>query len=280
MKIKLIIFLIFSIIIFKKGSSQEVIYLDENMKKIDSVNFSKKCKARVLGCLEYKRKQIIVYSVYKHHDFGRLSQNELEKVKLLLNQNSNDDLKKNQSYVVRFRDSLYGYFEKTFKRLQKTKKIIFNDLSIQAQNEFVYEVNSTVKRRVSTHFEHIKSSNKKCIRLLKKVNTKDYYVFNEDVGYIEKYGENKYWIKNDSILNRLFFKQRPNVSYVIIKPNGNYFASNRAISRVNFFRLIKEDDWTKFEQDLIQSINKNSISGIRFFQKKNLFADNECIVEY
>jgi hypothetical protein len=277
---KIIVTAFFFSIIINFGYGQEKIYLDENMKTIDSLTFHKKCNTRVLGCLEYKRKQVMVYSVYKHYAFGKISQNEFEKVKFLLNQTSNDVSKKNQSYILHFKDTMFGYYKLAVKRLEKAKKVKLNQLNALAQNQFYKEASSIAKKRVSTHFEYIKSYNEKCIRLLKKFNTKDYYIFNEDVGYIKKYGENKNWIKNDSLLNSLFFGKHPKASYVIIKPNGNYFISNLYIPKSNYLLLLKKDDWTKFEQDLAISIKKNSTLGKGFFRNKDLFANNECISEY
>lgn len=271
--------ILFLILISFSVQGQTKVYVDENMQEIDSISFYKKCDVSVLGCLEYKTKTLIVNKVYKHHGFGKISYNEFEKLKSLLMANLDDSTNDFDSYVLHFRDSLFGYEELAIKRLlPKNKKL--NTLSINHQNELLKEAKSRADSRVSSHFEYVKSSNKKCKRFLEKFNSIDFYVFNEDANYIDKYGENKTWIKNDSLLDKLFFNKHPQAAYLIIKPDGNYFVSNRYIPKTNYLQLIKKADWSKFKKDLELSISKKSRFGEGFFAKKDLTAKNECIIEY
>ncbi|MEZ4796581.1 MAG: hypothetical protein R2785_05375 [Flavobacteriaceae bacterium] len=249
------------------------------MQEIDSISFYKKCDARVLGCLEYKTKTLIVNKVYKHHDFGEIGTDEFDKLKSLFNTNLNNAAQDFNAYILHFRDSLFGYKELAIKRLlPKNKKL--SSLNPNERNKLLKEAKTRADSRISSHFEHVKSSNKKCKRSLEKFNSIDFYVFNEDINYIEKYGENKIWIKKDSLLGKLFFSKHPQASYLIIKPDGNYFVSNRYISKTNYLQLIKKSDWSKFQKDLELSISKNSRFGEGFFAKKDLIAKNECIIEY
>lgn len=260
--------------------AQNQVFIDENMQEIDSKTYFKKCKAYVLGCLEYKTKTLVVNKVYKHHNFGKISETEFQELKTLLGENSNDNINDIQSIVLHFKDSLFGYNELTLRRLLLSKKESFEELNTNEQSKLLRKAKSIASGRISSHFKHVKNSNVKCKLFLEKNNSVDFYIFNEDVNYIEKFGENKYWIKNDSLLEKLFFGKYPQVSYIIIKPNGNYFVSNRYISKSKYLQLIKKNDWSSFEQNLKLSIDKNSTFGIGFFNQRDTFANNDCIIEY
>ena len=257
--------------------AQKEVYVDENMTEIDSQTYLKKCEARVLGCLQYRTNALTVYKIYKHHDFGKINLEDHSQISLLseVNNNIND-----QTIILHFKDSIFGYYESEIKELKNSKKIKFDQLTTSAKNSLYKQAQIDAQSNIKSHFNHVNKSNEKCVRFLEKRNAKDFWVYNEDINYIEKFGAQKKWIKNNALLDRLFFTKYPNASYVIIKPNGNYFISDRYISKSNYSQLIRNSDWTDLEQDLEHSIKKISKSGIGFFYKKDLIANNDCIIEY
>ncbi|MGB1308584.1 MAG: hypothetical protein ACPG6B_06715, partial [Oceanihabitans sp.] len=91
------------------GFCQEKLYLDENMKEIDIVSYSTKCKSYIFKCLEYKTDSLSINKILYKYSFGKISAIEYNQVRNLLNKDSGNNIKNTDIIIIRYLDSLSNY---------------------------------------------------------------------------------------------------------------------------------------------------------------------------
>lgn len=256
MKIKIAIIFTFLFLAAGKSIAQQKIYIDENMNRIDSIQYINKCKIYILKCLKYKTDSLDINKVLYNFSFGRITPTEYKQVKKLLVQNADTLINSNTVILINYRDSLYN-----FEANKKNYDIhVLNHDSIRHKK-------LTPKNFETNRKNWIKKQNKCIKKLAKNYNTKTFYVYKYDFG-THKDDEALSWIKDRGIFKNLFFKIQYNYNYLIIKPDGEYFLSGNHLSDLNLKSLLKNSDWSKVKLDFQNSYISNSIDGIGIFSEK------------
>lgn len=256
------LFLIFLSITF----SQEKIYLDENIVKIDSSTYNNKCKNILLKCLEYKSDSLIMNKVLYKFQFGKLKPDEYNQIKNILSINSDKKIKKDDFIIIKYYDSLLNFKRVNERHIIHLKKAEEQQTELNVRNKY-HEFNDKIfiKNRISW----IKKTNKCIKRYEKKFQSKAFYIYKDEQNVVDKY-ENFNWIKDRGVFKHTFFKIMFNYRFVIIKPDGEYFLSGGHLSDKRFEELLKNKDWSKFKQDWNDSYKINILTGKGIFKKVSI----------
>lgn len=235
--------------------SQQKLYLDENLKQIDSATYSKKCKTYILKCLEYDADSLSVEKVLYKFSFGRVSQTKANKIISLLALDSGKKIKKNDIIVLRYIDSLYNY--ETSKR--NYDKHITNHKNAPHKH---YDRKRYDKQKIKWD-----KSRYNCVKKFEKIeHIKVLHSVKHTQNDLNTYN-NITIVKDRRVLKNTFFKIIYNYNLLILKPNGEFFLSGGCLNNEKLKKLIKNDDWSTFRNDLKRSINGNSDTGFGFFKK-------------
>jgi hypothetical protein len=242
------------------------------MKEIDSVNFYKKCDARVFGCLEYKTDSLIVNKIYNRFKFGKISKEEYNQVRLLLIKKGDTEISPDQILVIEHTDTIGGSYASYLKNMNKLG------------NKEQYRKTSTVKvngKPIKTKItkpkvKSEKAYNKSYLALMKrpaKCAKKFEKKFDARVFMTYNYGEDKKhlfkginWVEYPGIIIPKFLNQIHKGHYLILKPDGEYFVASTLIRDVNLEELFKNSDWTKHKNDLIKSKTQDLMHGYGIFR--------------
>jgi hypothetical protein len=253
----------FGINIYAQSSIQkDIIYLDENMSKIDSIIYKKKCKSTVLKCLEYKKDSLfIIHKVLYKYTFGKISKTETIQLKKPLSINKTFNSQSN--IVINYRDSLYDY------NARKRN----SDRHLKSHDSFKH-IALTHKKFNSSRKIWIKQQ-KKCINKIKnKYNTETFYVYKYDYGSIKHYPDLG-WIKDRGNFKTIFFGIMYNFNMLILRPNGEYFLSGGHFSNKMLKNLLK-NDWSQYKKDFNDSYNSQNNKGYGLFKTNSSFHKKHC----
>lgn len=251
--------------------SQSIIYLDENIKMIDSVQFANKCKNRILKCLEYSKDTLTIKKVLPKHSFGKINTDEFNQIRLIFEKKTNKKISNKNSLLIVYKDTLFSY----------------NEAKEKYQN-YIAEIKEEIAKKPQTIFVRIRMNNgfrfskfplydfdtfhakrnkllEKCRKKIEKKSTSSlFYVFNSS----KKEGTDFRkidWIKDTGIFKNKFFTIIGNYRILILKPSGDYFLSDGYLSNEKLNSLLKNDDWSQYINDLKKSLNSNSVYGFGFF---------------
>ena len=264
MKRKIIGILTLFIFSFMISNAQNKVYLDENIVKIDSLEFIKKCKIHVLKCLTYSTDSIEVNKVLYNFQFGKLSAIEYDQIKKTLEQKSLKKIDDDAILLVNYRDSLFD-FESRNKQYE-THKRIHQDVRHSEFNSKIFDKNR----------KNWISQQQKCsAKLNKRFNTSVFYVYKFDYGSIKNYPDLG-WIKDRGIFKNTFFQIQGNYHYLVIKPDGEYFLCGSHFSDLNLKYLLKNKDWSKIKSDFNKSYNSESTQGVGRFKVSHYGHYNHC----
>ena len=258
--------LILLLLIFycSKNFSQNKIYLDENIIEIDSLEFIKKCKFKVFKCLVYKTDSIIINKVLNKYNFGKIKKKEYHQIRKLLIKNQNRLIDSSSALLINYRDSLYDFITR--------KKNFENHVK---KHDSVKHVSFSFKKFDSNRKRWIKKQ-KKCIKKVKrKHNAETFYVYNFDFGSIKDYPDLN-WIKDIGVFKRVFFSVMYESSFLILKPNGNYFLSGGHLGDKMLKKLIRTENWTNFIKDLKTSKKNKNTRGVGFFNNNLIHNKSHC----
>ncbi|MDQ7918635.1 hypothetical protein RBU60_13735 [Mesonia sp. MT50] len=102
-----IIFLFAILFISRDVNAQTKLYLDQNGEKISLQEFKKRCNSSYLyNCLSFKKDSIVFSQIFYKHQFGKISPQEYEQVRKLINKDSDFAIEPNQIIVIKKHDNL------------------------------------------------------------------------------------------------------------------------------------------------------------------------------
>lgn len=266
---KYIIFSLFLFISFN-GICQEKIYLDENMKELDYISYTKKCDAHIYKCIEFKTDTFAINKMVYKHQFGTITPSEYIQVKSILSKDSKEKIKQNAVIVVKYSDSLYSY--NTTKK-KHNSLIAFHQKAVYdtASNTMKYHKINYKTYNLNTYNKNCKNwlkEQNKCIKKFEKIdniNVIHSYLHKEKNTY--NYAD-FHFVKDRGILKNTFFKIVKNFNVLILKPNGEYFLSGGHLEDKKIKKLLKDSDWSNYIQDWETTVTKYPKSGFGFFKKK------------
>jgi len=249
--------------------SQEKVFLDENINKIDSLTYKNRCKNILLKCLEYKIKDLSINKILFKYQFGKLKSDEYLQIKNSLQIDSNKFIKDDQYIIIKYYDSLFNYKTANNRHLSRVNKAKQNN-SAYSKN-FYHEFNNKIF--LKERKDWIKK-NRKCIkRYNSKFNSEVFYIYKAEQNVIDKY-ENFNWIKDRGLFKNKFFKIIGNFRFVIIKPDGEYFLGGGHLEDNRFEKLLKSKDWSNFKSNWHNTYSKKELTGEGIFKTISPFHNN------
>ncbi len=259
--------------------SQEEIYMDENLKVIDSVTFTKKCRAYVFNCKVYETDSIKVNKVLNKFSFGKLYPNQFLELKQFLEKQSNSNIETNNVIAIVYRDSLLGYHESLERQKRNfdiEKQRLINSLPFKITKEQLgHRLHVPTKKEYEKRIRKYAKEQQKCQTWVeKKLNTKLFYTYSYDVNY-PKYNPS-IWLKDSGTLKNTFFKVFKQYSTIILKPNGEYFSSIAPLSIADLQNLMIEKKWSSHKHDLQNSIENYDNKPVGIFTKPFGFNEIFC----
>lgn len=248
------------------------VYLDENLTRIDSSTYSRKCYRILFKCLEYKTDSLVVNKILEKYRFGKLNPTEYKQIKGVISRISKLKIKSDEIIVIKYYDSLLNFSSVNKRHMEHTKpkKTISPDSSNSTKrNHHPFNEDIFYKNR-----RKWVKKNKKCIEKNEdKYNAKIIYLYKAEQNVISKY-EGFNWVKDNGVFKNKFFKIMFNFHLLIIKPNGEYFLSGGHITDKKVGKLLKKADWTEFKSDLKSSYRKHIFRGIGLFKKVDPYYHN------
>ena len=235
--------------------SQSPIYIDENMKTIDSVVYNIKCHSFVLKCLSIKTDSLNINKVVYKFKFGKTDSIGYSQIRKFLIGKTSQKNDINASLMVNYSDTIFDFkasknnFDRHVNKHKTAKHSKFN-------KEY-YRLNT----------KNIIKKQTKCAQKFKKLGGETFYVFNYDYGY-KKENPESYLIKDSRLFKNAFFKSINSTSFLLIKPDGEYFISGGHLSDSLLKKLLKNKDWSRFKLDWLNSYSSFSNSGKGVFKKE------------
>ncbi len=257
--------------LFSQESTTEL-YLDENLNKIDSITYSKKCKRILSKCLEYKTDSLIINKISIKYAFGKLTSSEYNQIKGVITRNSDMKLKQNEVLVIKYYDSLLNFNSvnrRHLNHIKKPKTVLPDSLASAKNTKNVFHTfnesifNENRKKWVKKH--------KKCIaKNEKKYDMKLIYLYKDEQNVLDQY-EDFNWVKDNGVFKNKFFNIMFNFHLLIIKPDGDYFLSGGHITDKQVGKLLKKMDWSEYKNDWKLSFQKQVINGSGLFKKTDSY---------
>ncbi len=185
------IFLVLILLTYFNSYSQEkkIIYSDEDLNELTKEKYiSNPLKKRFF---EYKTENdsLIIYTRVARNKVGRISKNDLTKIKNQLQNTSKIKIDSSQTIVINF-----------YPGIDNCNKGPGNSTINALYNKYI--------RKIS-----------------KRKDVAQFFIYKQIEG-TNKYSRKTKWLKDShQLIERTFFKfHYPCSSYVIIKPNGNYYS--------------------------------------------------------
>ena len=269
MKGKIFTVFLFIILMSNQSMSQSKIYLDENMKMIDSIQFRNKCKNRIFKCLDYTKDTLTINKVLKKYSFGKIHKDEVNQIKLIFEKSTNKKISTSNSLIIVYRDTLMGYHD-IKERIDKST----NRITTEANSNPIIRLG--ILKPIEPKYrdlDYFKKKKNKWYRLQKKCKEKIENTYSSNVYHVYNFNKNEdslnrelNWIKDTGVFKNKFFSVIYNYHTLIIKPNGEYFLKGGYLSDKKIYTLLNNDDWSQYIIDLNKSVNSNSINGFGFFE--------------
>ncbi len=260
------IFLFFLLLMSNYTFSQRVVFVDKDLKNVDSLTYKRTCKNSMLKCYSITKNDTIFNVVYNKYKFGKLSHYEYKRIHDEIYRNSN------------FKGTIiihYGYNNRSLDEIQKQRidnyynkklpnstipdSIKYSQKNIKALNK-VFSGYSIIKKLIIKEGEQKSKRINKCIKKLKHKHDVDvlHYYFEGNPEYTHELD----WIKDSNhLIRNYFFKFFANYHYVILKEDGQFFQIGGLITPKNIKKLLKTDDWSKYIQDLDKSYKRREPVG-------------------
>ncbi|MDG2193871.1 MAG: hypothetical protein P8K77_03255 [Polaribacter sp.] len=259
--------LLFAISLFIVSSvcSQKKIYIDENMKIIDSLLFSEKCKASVLKCLSYNTDTLEINKILYSYSFKKISKKQFHQLRKFWSIETKKKIDSNTTLIIQYRDTLYNYDINYARHIKHTKN------HTEAKH-----LKFTLKKHLS-NIKRWEKRQEKCIKKLsKKSKANAIYTYKHAFeNTLSEYKTIK-WVKDRGMSKNYFFKINYNYQVVIVKPNGNYFLSGGHLDKTMLKRLLKKNDWASFRNDLKKSYQSLHKTGYGLFKQVKGYHKDHC----
>lgn len=244
--------------------SQSEIYMDEQMKPIDTLTYAKKCRQYPYKCVFIPTDSILIYKVLKKYDFGSLSPEAYNQIRKLLILDSKKNIETNDVIVVKYVDTLRDYLSDKRKYRDHLDSVnIISSLVFQSKI-------STKPHDRKLYQKHIRSwikKSKKCVKKYeKRLPVSINYVYDYEQDALETYGDFNI-VKDRGIFKNLFFKIVCHYNLLILRPDGSYFLSGYHISDKDVKKLIETQDWSEFKNDWRSTLDLYKINGYGLFEK-------------
>ncbi|WP_417238452.1 hypothetical protein [Bizionia sp.] len=264
MNIKKLAFTLFTIFIGLHVFSQKEIYMDENMKEIDVLTYSKKCSLQAFKCIQYDLDTLKINKVLPKFHFGKIDPTAYTQIRKLLMRDSKKIIKPNKTLIVKFYDSILP-FEKALANYNRHMRIV-HDLNLDSTKS----INSrhsklTEKSYIKGRKDFIKRSKKCKKKFEKRFNSEIFYLVDESNGLANTY-TNFNWIADNGFFKNNFFKIRSHYSTVFIKPDGEYFLIGTHFPDRSANKLLKTDNWSKYKKDWQKTLTTERFKGSGIFQ--------------
>lgn len=252
-----IIFLLFAFVLNGQNNNKAVYFIDDLNKRIDFDSFKVK-KENIL--YTYKKNELdsaVVYRLYKHFSFNRLSKIDNQQIRLMLTSRYDFDIKPNNTIILHFKDTLFGYAEQRKRRL-KYPFVLSHRNNDTIHVPFTVELYN--KRR-----KVFDNDQGKCLKKIEKFDAKILYLYGVNKGYTHK-SNHLEWIQASEVLDRLFFNGKS--SFVILRPDGQFYVSIASDLPNNVEKLLKLEDWSKPLDDYAKQYSVDNTKLIGFFDTK------------
>lgn len=232
----LLIFLLLSYYIgFSQIVSKPIVYVTEDYEPIIQSEFLK----RITSIMYYEDKiesdSISYRMARQYQSIEKINITEIQNIRALIKNNYSITTQENETLVIHFMDSLFGY----------------NQLRYNREPEYVYEMKNkdTVEIRITKELflkkrKSFDESIKKCHKKSKKLNAKHIYLYRLRFPSTYNYS-NIEWLKINDQLNQKLFNNRSGT--IIISPEGykyRFVESNK-----NIEKLIKKNRWDDFYKE-------------------------------
>lgn len=263
-------FLFFSVY----SSAQSYVYLDENNQEISLKEFKKKCgSSHLYDCLTYTKDNVVLSQVLYAYQFGKISSQEYEQLRKLINKDAGINIQPNQMIVVKKYDSIFSYerevelHKKHIKHYQAVKVEVDSVNKIYPKKRKLllkpHDWNKEIFDNIVTNWTNNVNS---CIKKYEdKFNLKIVF-FHMDKKSLEKEYKDFNWLKDRGIINDIFFKYAKLHHTLILKPDGEYFLSGGHFKTHYYKRLLRNKDWSRYKRDYEKSLNGDYPNGKGMFR--------------
>ncbi len=241
---------------------QKSTFLNKDLKKIDSIQYMKKCGTFNRKCYAIKMDDYdtLVNVTYQRYHFGKLNNLQLQRI---IKELDAKDVTK--TYIVHYIDALLDYNGYVNRQKKCYQKRINDSINFKNENpdypKYFYCKSVLPKSQKDILKEDIKLRQilKKYQKKYRKYNTEIvHYYYSGNTGLFPSIN----WIKdNNKVFKNLLFKYYNQYSYAIIKPDGEYFLFESSINPKQLNKLIKNQNWKKYKDDLKRSELKNKPVG-------------------
>ncbi len=267
MKINLLyISLLFSFMCYTQTKKHTTIYLDEYKKETTKPYYDQKCKTHVLKCQKYQTKDITVYKINNKYKFGKLKATDYDQIRILLAADSKTKIENDKIIVIKYLDTLINY-----DKALENRKRHFKEHHNEEISKETYPKKDFDKKR-----QRYVKSKFKCVETYeKKYDTKIIHVYKHGDKAKKSYG-NLNMLKDRGIIKHLFFKNLYESYILVLKPNGAYLKIGGHLSDKDLGKLITDENWNKYKQQLEVSINKKKTLGYGIFKKINGYHKKHC----
>ena len=264
----------------KKVTRTPIYYIDENGSAINEFVFNQKCNAAVFYCKVHEKKDMIIYKVYYQMYFGKITPVEYNEIRLYLNRKSNKTIPENHKILIHYEQTLSGFKERhEFCDLVNSKTLEENfeayNLEAELHGEYPFKSLKAFNRHVQSHKREYHNEDKfnsevaeyadkqnKCLEKIEtKYKTPVFYVVNDNFNYPIK---NKYftWVVDDvSTIQSAFLKKHPDINFILLKPDGEYFIKTDFMPETVLNKLLKKSNWESQKNEWLKSIKTNKTEG-------------------
>jgi len=252
---------------FSQNSPNTDYYLDQHGTTITKSVFDQRCKTYVLKCQKYKKDSITLFKINTRYKFGTLKKEDYQQIRKLLSLDSKLNIDDNKVIVLKFQDTIIGY-----------KKALFNmKLHYREHHDNPSFSNKDYsKAKFSKHRKRFVKSKFKCVKKFqKKYDTKIVHVYRFGDKAKASYGELNMF-KDRGLVKRLFFKNNNEHNMLVLKPSGDYFLVGGHLSDKDLGKLISDNDWTKYQEQLDISLTKKVANGFGIFERVVGYHKKHC----
>jgi len=238
---------------------KRIMYIDESFKLIDSISFVNKCKNHMRKCTEIANKDTLILAVQKRFQFGKLSK--------YANKRIHNEIYRNK----KFNGTIIIHYSHKLKSLDDVYMQTVNNRKVK---ELIYRKKFKKNKTISIRKEDIVKKGRKIEKRVNKCINKYKKKFNVDVLHYYYEGTTDYtpeinWVKDKNlIIKNYFFKYIKQFYYVIIKPDGEYLLIGGLITPKKIKKILKNDDWSKYKEDLKKS--ESAREGVGFFNMQHI----------
>lgn len=244
--------------------AQNHVYIDENLKKTDSLDYSEKCLLRAFKCYKYQVDSLIIYKILPKFQFGKIDQTAYTQIRKLLMRDSHEEIAPNKTLIIKFFDTIYPY-KIAYKNHVKHMQVVHHVEIDSVKESDNYNPNLTEEAFIESRKDFVKNS-KKCMKKFEgRFNSEIFYMVDENNGIANEY-KNFNWVTDNGFFKNNFFKFRSHYSTVFIKPDGEYFLIGSHFSDQSAKKLLRNHDWTKHKKDWQETLTTNRFEGSGLFE--------------